>query len=216
MKAGYIFCARYVYICICISAMQPYYAVTMPAQGSQATTFPYFRLSSSGVSAQRQSCRICSSSRMLVNSGIPAVVGNSAGQSTEAAATAVKIHDQGRAHPHFLKQGVLFDPNSLSLTSESEKRLALYADWLRMHPEIRTLVVGFCDTWGSEECTHELAQQRGAMVGQLLAQHGVGSAQIVGVKGWEKADPVCEAATPSCQEMNRRARIFIVAFGSVH
>jgi peptidoglycan-associated lipoprotein len=144
------------------------------------------------------------------------MVENPSGIGSEAAATPAKSRDQRRAYPHFLKQSVLFEPNSLGLTSESARRLALDARWLRIHPEIRTVVVGFCETLGSEECTHELAERRGAVVAELLVKYGVGSTQIVAVKGWEKTDPVCEAATPSCQQMNRRARIFIAGFGPVH
>ena len=153
---------------------------------------------------------------MSAGAGISAIGENLPGIGSEAAATPTKGRDQTRAYPHFLKRSLLFEPNSVGLALESEKRVALDAVWLRMHPEVRTVVDGFCDTLGSEECTHELAQRRGAVVGQDLVKYGVGSYQIVAVKGWEKADPVCGAETPSCQEMNRRARIFIAGFGPLH
>jgi outer membrane protein OmpA-like peptidoglycan-associated protein len=116
---------------------------------------------------------------------------------------------QVRAIPDFLLRSLLFQPKSPVLTSESARNLLADAGWLRKHLEVRILVAGFCDPLGSEECTHELAEQRAAAVKQFLLEAGVDSSQIVGVKGWEKADAVCKAATPSCQEMNRRARIFV-------
>lgn len=120
------------------------------------------------------------------------------------------------AYPPFLRRSLLFHPGSLDLTSESEKRLQIDAGWLREHPKTRVVVVGFCDKLGSEDCTHELAERRGTAVKQNLVKQGVDSIQIGAVKGWEKADPVCEATTASCQEMNRRARIFIVGPGRGH
>ena len=116
---------------------------------------------------------------------------------------------QGRPMPDFLLRSLLFQPKSPLLTSESARNLLVDAGWLRKHPEVRILVAGFCDPLGSEECTHELAEQRGAAVRQFLLEAGLDSAQIVGVKGWEKAEPICESPTPNCQEMNRRARIFV-------
>lgn len=119
---------------------------------------------------------------------------------------------QGRAIPDFLLRSLVFQPKSPVLTSESAGNLLVDAGWLRKHLEVRILVAGFCDPLGSEECTHELAAQRGAAVKQFLLEAGLDSAQIVGVKGWEKAEPICESPTPNCQERNRRARIFVAGF----
>jgi len=121
-----------------------------------------------------------------------------------------------RAFPRILKQALLFDPNSIDLTSESQKSLTLDAGWLQKHPVVRIFVVGYCDPLGSEECTHDLAEGRAAGVGQHLAEYGVRSSQIVATRGWEKADPVCEAAAATCQAMNRRARIFIAESTHAH
>jgi outer membrane protein OmpA-like peptidoglycan-associated protein len=131
----------------------------------------------------------------------------------EASTSPTNAPNHTCAFPHILKQSLLFDPNGVDLTSETQKRLTFDAGWLQRHPEVRVFVVGFCDPLGSEECTHDLAERRAAVVRQLLAKYGVRASQIVATKGWEKADPVCEAATPTCQAMNRRARIFIAGFG---
>lgn len=117
-----------------------------------------------------------------------------------------------RSVPKFLQRGLLFHPRSPELTSESARNLLLDAGWLRRHTQVRIILAGFCDPLGSEECTHDLADQRGATVKQFLVEAGVDPSQIIGVKGWEKAEPICAASTPHCQEMNRRARIFIAGF----
>jgi len=212
----YIFSIAYSYICISASPEGRCRLAVMPILASPPTTTPPALRSNSPVSVQQHQGGIRIGAGMSGGPAIPAMVENPSGIGSEAAATPAKSRDQRRAYPHFLKQSVLFEPNSLGLTSESARRLALDVGWLRKHPEIRTVVVGFCDPLGSEECTHELAERRGNVAGQHLAKYGVGSSQIVAAKGWEKADPVCVAATPACQAMNRRARIFIADFGPVH
>jgi outer membrane protein OmpA-like peptidoglycan-associated protein len=205
----YIFSTACAYICIFISLSGCYHLAPEGVRVISPTSKAHAAISGSLLSGKQYQDGMRSGRGMSAGAGIPAMGENPSGLGSEAAATPTKRREQRRAYPHFLKRSVLFEPNSLSLTSESEKRLALDAVWLRMHPEIRTVVVGFCDTLGSEECTHELAEQRGVAVKQFLLEAGVDSPQIVGVKGWEKAEPICESPTPNCQEMNRRARIFV-------
>jgi len=133
-----------------------------------------------------------------------------------ASTSAANAPNHRNALPRILKQALLFDPNSIDLTSESQKSLTLEATWLQKHPEVRIFVVGYCDPLGSEECTHDLAEGRAVGVRQDLAKSGVRTSQIVAARGWEKAAPVCEAATPTCQAMNRRARIFIAESACAH
>jgi outer membrane protein OmpA-like peptidoglycan-associated protein len=116
----------------------------------------------------------------------------------------------------FLHCGLLFYPQSLELTPASEECLRVDAGWVKGHPKVRIVTVGFCDTLGSETCTHELAEKRGAVVKEILLNDGVDSWQVVAVKGWDQAAPTCEAVTPRCQEMNRRARIFVASSNYVH
>jgi outer membrane protein OmpA-like peptidoglycan-associated protein len=140
---------------------------------------------------------------------ILAVGGSQLGKRAVAPARPNTKQAQGRAIPDFLLRSLLFQPKSPVLASESARNLLVDAGWFRKHPEVRILVAGFCDPLGSEECTHELAEQRAAAVKEFLVEDGVDSSQIVGVKGWEKAEPICESPTPNCQEMNRRARVFV-------
>ena len=122
-------------------------------------------------------------------------------------------NSRGISEPAFLRRSILFSADSVTLSAESKRTVKSAAAWLTDHREVRILVVGYCDASGSENCTHMLAERRGAVVKQFLVMHGSGFLWIVAVKGWETA-PVCTVATLACQAMNRRARIFIA--GPVH
>ena len=113
--------------------------------------------------------------------------------------------------PPFLKHAFLFDPGSAKLGAESRGAVKRAATWLREHPGARILVVGFCDSSGSETCTPYLAERRGAVVGQCLVRLGVVPDQIAAVKGWSTADRECLTDTAKCQQVNRSAAIFIAS-----
>jgi outer membrane protein OmpA-like peptidoglycan-associated protein len=153
--------------------------------------------------------RKCADPKSQARLAILAVGRSQLGKGAVAPARRNTKQAQGRAIPDFLLRSLLFQPKSPVLTSESARNLLVDAGWLRKHLEVRILVAGFCDPLGSEECMHELAEQRGTAVKEFLLEAGVDLSQIVGVKGWEKAEPICESPTPSCQEMNRRGRIFV-------
>jgi outer membrane protein OmpA-like peptidoglycan-associated protein len=110
--------------------------------------------------------------------------------------------------PTSLKQSFLFLPGTVLLTRVSKSNLRRAALWLREHRQTRVLVAGFCDPTGSEKCNHTLAERRGTAVGKLLVGYGVEPGQMVAIKGWEKAEPLCET-NPACQQLNRKARIFL-------
>jgi outer membrane protein OmpA-like peptidoglycan-associated protein len=98
----------------------------------------------------------------------------------EASTSPTKAPNHMRAFPHILKQTLLFDPNGVDLKSETQKRLTFDAGWLQRHPEVRIFVVGYCDPLRSEECTHDIAEGRAAVVRQLLVKYGVGPSQDCG------------------------------------
>jgi outer membrane protein OmpA-like peptidoglycan-associated protein len=148
--------------------------------------------------------------------GLPQATHDGSTITPQASTAPTNEPNHKHAPPRLLEQALLFDPSSTALTSESQKKLTLDAGWLQKHPEVRIFVVGFCDPLGSEECTHELAEGRAAGVRGHLEKYGVRSSQIVAARGWEKADPVCKAATSACQAMNRRARIFIAESALAH
>ena len=123
-----------------------------------------------------------------------------------AQSAAVSIVD-----PPFLRHPILFDPNSLEPSLVGRNMLKRAATWLREHREARVLIVGSCDSSGSETCTHALAEGRGAAIKKLLGSSGIGSDQVVAVKGWDNLDHSCRPAEIKCQQLSRSARIFMAS-----
>jgi len=113
--------------------------------------------------------------------------------------------------PPFLRHPIRFATNSLELDLEAKSMLKRTAGWLRQHGEARILIVGSCDSGGSETCTHTLAEARAAAVQKFLGSAGIHSDQIVGVKGWDSLDQGCLTSDGECQKTNRSARIFIAS-----
>lgn len=125
---------------------------------------------------------------------------------TVAQAASVAISDAP-----FLRHPIQFDPNSLELTVAGKNMLKRAAAWLRQHREARILIVGSCDSGGSETCTRTLAEARGAVVRKFLGGSGLDSDQIVGVKGWDNLDQSCQTSDIECRQFNRSARIFMAS-----
>ena len=113
--------------------------------------------------------------------------------------------------PPFLRHPIPFAPNSLELDIAARIALKRAAGWLQQHRDARILIVGSCDSGGSETCTHTLAEGRGAAVQKFLGSAGIDSDQIVGVKGWDSVDQSCRASEVECQRLNRSARIFMAS-----
>jgi len=113
--------------------------------------------------------------------------------------------------PPFLRRPIPFAPNSLELDVAGKTTLNRAATWLRQHGEARILIVGSCDSGGSETCTHALAEARAVVVQKFLGSAGIHSDQIVGVKGWDSLDQSCVTSDGECQKANRSARIFVAS-----
>ena len=111
--------------------------------------------------------------------------------------------------PPFLRHPIRFGPNSFELTVAERNMLKRAAAWLRQHRGARILIVGSCDSGGSEICTRGLAEARGAEVQRFLGDSGVGPDQIVGVKGWDNLDESCQTSDIECRRFNRGAEIFM-------
>lgn len=113
--------------------------------------------------------------------------------------------------PPFLRRPIPFAPNSLELDIAAKNTLKRAAGWLQRHRDARILIVGSCDSGGSETCTHTLAEARGALVQKFLGSAGIDSDQIVGVKGWDSLDQSCRASEVECHRLNRSVRIFMAS-----
>jgi len=114
-------------------------------------------------------------------------------------------------NPPFLRHSIPFASNSLELDVAAKSTLNRAATWLRQHGDARILIVGSCDSGGSETCTHTLAEERAAVVQKFLGSAGVRSDQIVGAKGWDSLDQSCLSSDGECRKANRSARIFLAS-----
>jgi len=214
MGPAYIFSMAYANMMVCIS-LAFLFLVRGPNWYARLPSESHATLSSFLLAPDRHASTSC---------GRPAIAGvaqvrdarENASKNRSASTSPTNAPSHTRSFPRILKRALLFDPGSTELTTESQQNLILEADWLQKHPEVRIVVVGYCDPLGSEECTHDPAEGRAAGVRQYLEKSGVGVSQIVAARGWEKADPACEAAIPTCQALNRRTRIFIADSECAH
>jgi outer membrane protein OmpA-like peptidoglycan-associated protein len=123
----------------------------------------------------------------------------------------LRAESGGIREPPFLRHAFLFDPDCAKLSTGSQSAVRQAAAWLGQHPDVRILVVGFCDSSGSETCTPSLSERRGAVVCHWLVRFGVLAHQIAGVKSWSTADRDCQADIAKCQQANRSAEILIAS-----
>jgi outer membrane protein OmpA-like peptidoglycan-associated protein len=130
---------------------------------------------------------------------------------SKASGTVAQAASVAVSEPPFLRHPIQFSPNSLEITVAGRNMLKRAAAWLRQHREARILIVGSCDSGGSETCTRTLAEARGAVVRRFLGSSGIDSDQIVGVKGWDNLDQSCQTSDVECQQFNRSVRIFMAS-----
>ena len=128
---------------------------------------------------------------------------------SRAAVTAAPPASVSTSDPPFLRHPILFGPNSIELTAAGRDVLKRSAAWLQQHREVRILIVGSCDSSGSETCTRTLAEARGGVAKKVLGSFGIGPEQIVGVKGWDNPDHGCRTSDSKCQQLDRSALIFM-------
>jgi outer membrane protein OmpA-like peptidoglycan-associated protein len=109
--------------------------------------------------------------------------------------------------PPFLKRSFLFPVNSVDLDPTSAALLQRSASWLKAHGNARVLIVGFCDSTGSETCDSDFGE-RARTIRSLLVRRGVDPAQITGIKGWT-AEKSCRKDQARCQQLNRSVWLYV-------
>ena len=118
---------------------------------------------------------------------------------------------QAPVAPPFLRHPFLFVANSFQLRGESLRVLGASAHWLIFHPGARVLIVGTCDSSGSEVCTRTLAEARGQAINKILTAGGMHESQIAGVRVWNNLDRQCRPTRSLCQRKDRSAWIFVAS-----
>jgi len=113
--------------------------------------------------------------------------------------------------PPFVRHPFLFDVNSYVLPRGTRGVLAASVIWLELHPNVRVLIVGTCDSSGSEVCTRDLALARGLAIRNMLDAAGIDPRQLVAVRAWNSPDQLCRWGQAGCQQQDRSAWIFVAS-----
>ena len=113
--------------------------------------------------------------------------------------------------PPFLRHPFLFATNSSTLTRQNLRVVRASAEWLQFHPAARILIVGTCDSSGSEACTRALAEARGQAIKEILDGDGMHTSQISAVRVWDNLDHRCLPTQSDCQRLDRSAWIFVAS-----
>lgn len=136
-------------------------------------------------------------------------------QGVQLAPSQVSLPSHHRPHegvsPPFLRHPFVFSTNSSRLTQQNLNVLRASAEWLQLHPTARILIVGTCDSSGSEACTRALAEARGQAIKEILDGNGMHTSQITGIRVWDNLDRRCHPAESECQRLDRSAWIFVAS-----
>ena len=103
---------------------------------------------------------------------------------------------------------VLFAFNKAELSAQAGPRLDKLANFLKQFPDRKMLIEGYTDSVGSDGYNQELSDRRAQSVRDALVQRGVDTGRIT-ARGYGKAHPVADNASPEGRAMNRRVEIVI-------
>ena len=103
---------------------------------------------------------------------------------------------------------VLFAFNKAELSAQAAPRLDKLANFLKQFPDRKLLIEGYTDSVGSDSYNQNLSDRRAQAVRDALVQRGVDSSRIT-ARGYGKAHPVADNASPEGRAMNRRVEIVI-------
>ncbi|MBV7431408.1 MULTISPECIES: OmpA family protein [unclassified Acidovorax] len=103
---------------------------------------------------------------------------------------------------------VLFAFNKAELSAQAGPRLDKLASFLKQFPDRKLLIEGYTDSVGSDGYNQDLSDRRAQSVRDALVQRGVDSSRIT-ARGYGKAHPVADNASPEGRAMNRRVEIVI-------
>lgn len=103
---------------------------------------------------------------------------------------------------------VLFAFNKAELSAQAAPRLDKLANFLKQFPDRKLLIEGYTDSVGGDSYNQELSDRRAQAVRDALVQRGVDTSRIT-ARGYGKAHPVADNASPEGRAMNRRVEIVI-------
>ena len=132
----------------------------------------------------------------------------------DSTAQATEGSDGGEQIAPFVHRPITFAPNAISIDRSGTQTVCMATRWLKNHPSARVVIVGQCDSSGSETCSEKLSRQRAELVKQMLIRQGTRHEQIGAVLAWNTTDERCRPRDWSCRSATRSARIYVA--GPVH
>ena len=99
---------------------------------------------------------------------------------------------------------VFFDYDEFNVRNSDETVLSRDAAFLKVHPEMKVVIGGYCDERGSNEYNLALGQDRAVSAEKTLIADGINASRIR-IVSYGKEKPFCSDATDSCWQENRRA-----------
>ncbi|WP_118974824.1 OmpA family protein [Taibaiella koreensis] len=113
------------------------------------------------------------------------------------------LKDDGKA----VFYGIYFDTDKATLKPESAPTLEAIAAFLKANPSANIFVVGHTDNSGSFEHNLALSKDRaGAVIGELVAKHGVNKNQLA-AQGVASLAPIASNDAEAGKARNRRVEI---------
>jgi peptidoglycan-associated lipoprotein len=99
---------------------------------------------------------------------------------------------------------ILFDYDQSDLRPDQMTQMQADANWLKQNPAVRVVVEGHADERGNQEYNLALGARRANTVVQYLVSQGIPESRIR-TTTYGKERPICQDATESCHQRNRRA-----------
>ena len=106
--------------------------------------------------------------------------------------------------------GILFDTNKSTLSSEAKAQLKTFAEQMQDLPDTQITVYGHTDNTGTAEVNERISKQRADAVTAQLTANGIDKARIVS-EGKSFNEPVASNDTAEGRAQNRRVEVYISA-----
>lgn len=103
-----------------------------------------------------------------------------------------------------------FDFNKADIRPDAQKALTQDSNYLKVHPDVKVQIGGYCDQRGSEEYNLGLGQRRAESAKRFLVNLGVDATRISTIS-YGKDRPFCTDMTEECFQKNRRAHLGLSA-----
>jgi len=116
---------------------------------------------------------------------------------------------QARFKERFASEDIYFPLGEKQLTEQARRKLADKVKWLKMHPEVKTIIEGHTDRRGSTDNNLALAEKRARQVKAYMVAAGIAQERMEVVSYGEQR-PAVEGDNPKAWSKNRRVHFRLV------